>query len=87
MLTMIDEFSRKRLTIYRTLRIGLVQVTEQLANVMIIHSIPDQIRSDNSPEFITIEIRKLLSCAGVKASYIKLGNHWENGFWKGLSHL
>ena len=35
MLTLIDEFSRKRLTIHCARRIGSIQVTERLANAMV----------------------------------------------------
>ncbi len=47
MLTMIDEFSRKCLSIHCARRIGSIQVIEQLANAMVIHGIPEYIRSDN----------------------------------------
>ena len=58
MLTLIDECSRKCLTIHCARRIGAIQVIEQLANAMIIHGIPEHIRSDNGPEFIAKELRK-----------------------------
>ena len=80
MLTMIDEFSRKCLTIYCARRIGSVQVIEQLANAMIMHGIPDYIRSDNGPEFIAKELCSWLSGIGVKTAYIEPGSPWENGF-------
>jgi hypothetical protein len=57
MLTLIDEFSRKCLTIHCARRIGSTQVIEQLANAMITHGIPEYIRSDNDPEFIAKELR------------------------------
>jgi hypothetical protein len=41
MLTLIDEFTRKCLTIHCVRRIGSVQVIEQLANAMMIHGIPE----------------------------------------------
>lgn len=80
MLTMIDEFSRKCLTIHCARRIGSIQVIEQLANAMITHGIPEYIRSDNGPEFIAKELRKWLSGIGVKTAYITPGSPWENGF-------
>ena len=80
MLTLIDEFSRKCLAIHCARRIGSVQVIEQLANTMIIHGIPEHIRSDNGPEFIAKELRKWLSGVGVKTAYITPGSPWENGF-------
>ncbi|QWD07060.1 IS3 family transposase [Polynucleobacter paneuropaeus] len=80
MLTMIDEFSRKCLTIHCARRIGSIQVIEQLANAMITHGIPEHIRSDNGPEFIAKELRSWLSGIGVKTAYIEPGSPWENGF-------
>ena len=80
MLTLIDEFSRKCLTIHCARRIGSIQVIEQLANAMITHGIPEYIRSDNGPEFIAKELRKWLSGIGVKTAYITPGSPWENGF-------
>ncbi|MBU3618190.1 IS3 family transposase [Polynucleobacter paneuropaeus] len=80
MLTMIDEFTRKCLTIHCARRIGSIQVIEQLANAMITHGIPEHIRSDNGPEFIAKELRSWLSGIGVKTAYIEPGSPWENGF-------
>ena len=80
MLTMIDEFTRKCLIIHCARRIGSTQVIEQLANAMIIHGIPEHIRSHNGPEFIAKELRTWLSGVGVKTAYITLGSPWENGF-------
>ena len=80
MLTMIDEFSRKCLTIYYARRIGSIQVIEQLTHAMIDNGIPEHIRSDNEPEFIAKELRKWLSGIGVKTAYITPGSPWENGF-------
>ena len=80
MLTLIDEFSRKCLTIHCTRRIGSIQVIEQLANSMIIHGIPKHIRSDNWPEFIAKDLRKWLSGIRVKTAYIAPGSPRESGF-------
>ena len=80
MLTMIDEFSRRCLTIHCARRIGSIQVIEQLANAMVVHGIPEYIRSDNGPEFIAKDLRKWLSGIGVKTAYIEPGSPWENGF-------
>ena len=80
MLTMIDEFSRRCLTIHCARRIGSIQVIEQLANAMVVHGIPEYIRSDNGPEFIAKDLRKWLSGIGVQTAYIEPGSPWENGF-------
>ncbi|MCE7530492.1 IS3 family transposase [Polynucleobacter sp. IMCC 29146] len=80
MLTLIDEFSRKCLTIHCARKIGSIQVIEQLANAMIDNGIPEYIRSDNGPEFIAKDLRSWLSGIGVKTAYIEPGSPWENGF-------
>jgi len=80
MLTMIDEYTRKCLTIHCASRIGSVQVIEQLANAMIENGISEYIRSDNGPEFIAKELHNWLSGIGVKTAYIEPGSPWENGF-------
>jgi putative transposase len=71
MLTLIDEFTRKCLTIHCARRIGSTQVIEQLVNAMIANGIPEYIRSDNDPEFIAKELRNWLSGIGVKTAYIE----------------
>ena len=73
MLILIDEFSRKCLTIHCTRKVGSIQVIEQLVNALITHSIPKYIRSDNELEFIAKDLRKWLSGIGVKTVYIEPG--------------
>jgi len=65
---MIDEYTRKCLTISSVRRIRSIQMIEQLANAMIDNVIPEYIRSDNGPEFIAKELRSWLSGIGVKTA-------------------
>ncbi len=53
---------------------------ETLANVMVWRGIPENIRSDNGPEFMTKELRKWLANIGTGALYIELSSPWENGY-------
>jgi putative transposase len=99
MLTLIDEFTRKCLTIHCARRIGSIQVIEQLANAMIDNGIPEYIRSDNGPEFIAKELRSWLSGIGVKLlilnpvapgrmAFVKaLTAPLETTFWMGRSSI
>jgi transposase InsO family protein len=80
MLTMIDEFSRTCLDIHCARHIGADEVITQLANAMIVHGIPEYIRSDNGPEFVANRLRKWLADIGVKTAYITPGSPWENGY-------
>ena len=68
MLTIIDEFTQKCLTIHCARKIGFYQVIEQLAIAMTIHGILEYIRSDNGPEFIAINLHKWLSSIGLKTA-------------------
>ena len=47
---------------------------------MLVHGIPEHIRSDNGPEFIAKSIRQRLSASGIKTCYIKPGAPWENAY-------
>jgi putative transposase len=80
MLTMIDEFSRTCLTVHCARHIGANEVIEQLANAMIVHGIPEHVRSDNGPEFVANRLRAWLAHVGVKTAYIEPGSPWENGY-------
>jgi len=80
MLTMIDEYSRTCLVVHCARRIGADEVIEQLANAMIVHGMPEHIRSDNGPEFIANRLRDWLAHVGVKTAYIEPGSPWENGY-------
>ena len=51
MLTKINEYTQKCLTIYCARTIELIQVIEQLANAMINNVILEYILSDNGSEF------------------------------------
>ena len=81
------EYTRKCLTIHYARSIGLLQVIEQNANTMMIHGIPEYIRSDNGPEFIAKDMRSWLSGIGVKTAYIEPGSPWDNGFCESFNGI
>jgi len=58
MLTLIDEYTRECLAIRVARRLGKYEVIEALADVMLYRGIPENIRSDNGPEFVAEEVRK-----------------------------
>ena len=45
-----------------------------------LRGIPEQIRSDNGPEFTEKAMRKWWNRVGVKALFIEPGSLWENGY-------
>jgi transposase InsO family protein len=79
-LTLIDEYTRECLTIRVARRLGRYEVIEALADVMLYRGIPENIRSDNGPEFVAEELRKWLAKVGTGTLYIEPGSRWENGY-------
>lgn len=61
-LNLIDEYTRECLAIHVGRRINSHQVIEVLADAMIEHGIPEHIRSDNGPEFVAKDLRKMARC-------------------------
>jgi putative transposase len=80
MLTLIDEYTRECLAIRVARRLGTYEVIEALADVMLYPGIPENIRSDNGPEFVADELRKWLAKVGTGTLYIEPGSPWENGY-------
>jgi transposase InsO family protein len=80
MLNLIDEYTRECLAIHVRRRINSNHVIEVLADAMIEHGIPENIRSDNGPEFVAKELRKWLAQTGAKTLYSEPGSPWENGY-------
>ena len=80
MLTLIDEYTRESLAIHVARRLGRYEVIETLADVMPFRGIPENIRSDNGPEFVAKELREWLAKMGTGTPYIEPGSPWENGY-------
>jgi len=80
MLTLIDEYTRECLAIQVARRLGRYEVIEALADVMLLRGVPENIRSDNGPEFVAEELRKWLAKVGTGTLYIEPGSPWENGY-------
>ena len=80
MLTMNDEYTRECLVIRVARRLGSYEVIEALADVMLWRGVPENIRSDNGPEFVAGELRKWLGNLGTGTLYIEPGSPWENGY-------
>ena len=85
MLTLIDEYTRECLAIRVARRLGRYEVIEALADVMLYRGIPENIRSDNGPEFVAEELRKWLAKVGTETLYIEPGSPWENGYCEGFN--
>lgn len=80
MLCVIDEFTRKCLSIRVERRLNSQNVLEELSALFLTHGPPGHIRSDNGPEFIATAVREWLGRLGVKTLYIEPGSPWEHGY-------
>jgi transposase InsO family protein len=75
-----DEWTREclSLTVARSLVGG--DVREALKRAMAKHGVPEHVRSDNGPEFVSKAVKKGLKELGVGALYIDPGSPWQNGY-------
>ena len=79
-LVVIDEYSRECLALHVARKIRSEQVMHVLADLFLAHGIPDNIRSDNGPEFVATALKKWLANLHVQTQYIEPGSPWENGY-------
>ena len=80
MLTIMDEYSRECLAIKVDRRITSNDVLHCLADLFLVHGLPEYIRSDNGPEFTAKMVRHWLKDLGVHTLFIEPGSPWENGY-------
>jgi len=79
-LVVIDEYSRKCLALFVARTIKAERVMHVLADLFIKHGVPDNLRSDNGPEFVAARLKQWLSELHVQTQYIEPGSPWENGY-------
>jgi putative transposase len=80
LMTLVDEFTRECLAIRVARRINSLGVIETMADTMVVHGVPEHIRSDNGPEMTAKVVRRWLAAVGAKTLYIEPGSPWENGY-------
>jgi len=85
LLTEIDEYSRECLAIVVERRLCADDIPECLARLFVRHGAPENIRSDNGPEFKARAVRHWLSRIRVRTLYIEPGNPWENGYFESFN--
>ena len=80
MLTVIDEYTRKCLTIRVDYQLKSDDVLDVLITLFLTEGIPEYIRSDNGSEFTAHILQDWLKSLEIKTAYIEPGSPWENGF-------
>ncbi len=79
MLTVEDEFTRESLAVEVGGSLPASRVIAVLERLFAERGSPDQLRSDNGPEFVAQAIQQWLEKQGVKTIYIEPGKPWQNG--------
>ncbi len=79
-LNVIDEFTHEALAIRIDRKLDSTDVVDVLTDLFILHGVPENVRSDNGPEFIAKVVRKSIADVGARTAYIAPGSPWENGF-------
>lgn len=78
--SIVDEYTRENLNLKVRRSITSEDVLDTLAELFAMYGVPNHIRSDNGPEFISHAIRKWVEQLGVDTMYIEPGSPWENGY-------
>ncbi|RJP20013.1 MAG: IS3 family transposase [Candidatus Abyssobacteria bacterium SURF_5] len=80
MLAVIDEFTRESLTIRVGKSMDAQRVIDVLLDLFEERGVPEYIRSDNGPEFVSKAVQEWLYLIGCQAIYIEPGSPWENSY-------
>lgn len=80
LLTVVDEFTRRSLTIEVRRSFTHLDVIDTLIGLFHRWGTPRYIRSDNGPELIAEKLREWLTASRVGTLYIEPGAPWENGY-------
>ena len=79
-LTLIDEHTRQCLAIRAGWSLRAGDVIATLEEAISIHGRPENIRSDNGPEFIAYHVQDWLESHSIGTMYIKPGSPWEQAY-------
>jgi transposase InsO family protein len=79
-LSIVDEFTRECLALEVGRSMTARDVVDVLMELVVARGVPENIRSDNGPEFIAQAIREWLGASGIGTLYIEPGSPWENGY-------
>ncbi len=77
MLCVVDEFTREALAIRVGRKLTSVDVIDTLADLFLLHGVPQHVRSDQGPEFIAAAVKGWIGGVGARTAYIERGSPWE----------
>lgn len=79
-LAVMDEYTRQCLMLYASTSIPSSKVIDILDWLVMCHGMPQHIRSDNGPEFVSNKVKQWITNQGSQTIYIEPGHPWENPF-------
>jgi len=79
-LSIVDEHTRECLALKVDRGITSEDVLDTLAELFAMRGVPESIRSDNGPEFVSKAIQAWLAKLRIETLYIAPGSPWENGY-------
>lgn len=79
-MTLVDEYTRRWLAFKAGYRFNHADVLETLNQAITKHGRPENVRSDNGPEFIAKKLKAALEASEIEINYIEPGSPWENGW-------
>ena len=84
-LVVMDEFTRRCLTIRVSKSCKAKDVVKVLGSLFSKHGMPKYIRSDNGPEFVAKEVCDFLALLPTSPAFIEPGSPWQNGYCESLN--
>ncbi len=79
-LSIVDEHTRECLALKVDRSITSEDVIDTLAELFALRGVPESIRSDNGPEFVSRAIQAWLAKLSIETLYVAPGSPWENGY-------
>lgn len=79
-LSIIDEHTRECLALKVARSITAEDLIDTMAELLAMRGVPENIRSDNGPEFIAKKLQEWLTKVGVTTRYVEPGSPWQNGY-------
>ena len=80
MMPILDEFTRECLSIVVAQSIKADDVVLELERLFGERGLPENIRSDNGPEYISKRVKEFLEQNQIKPLFIEPGAPWQNGY-------
>ncbi|PIE67091.1 MAG: hypothetical protein CSA23_05965 [Deltaproteobacteria bacterium] len=79
-MAVLDEYTRENLALVTGRSITGDDVLSELIVLIAERGLPNCIRSDNGPEFISKRVKGWLNEVGVRTLFIEPGAPWQNGY-------